>query len=156
MSKNTVLAFLFCNTNQLTSLDISNNEQLCSLDCSNNRINETKMGTIIKNLPPKDGNTNPSYGSLYVKILDNADEQNVITTSQVSIAKYRGWYVFAKHEGDDWMLYDGDATNIDDAPQMDNGQKTMDSYYTLDGLKVKGAPTKNGVYITNGHKVVIK
>lgn len=49
-----------------------------------------------------------------------------------------------------------DVSGIDDAPLMDNGQLTKDSYYTLDGRKVEGAPTKKGVYIVNGNKVAIK
>ena len=156
LSKNTELAFLECNANQLTSLDISKNVQLCYLDCSKNRINETEMDKIIWSLPPKGSNTNPSYGSLFVKILDDADEQNVITTSQVRIAKSSEWYVYAKHDGDDWMPYDGDATGIGDAPLMENGPLATDSYFTLDGRKVKGEPTQKGVYIRKRHTVVVK
>jgi hypothetical protein len=48
-----------------------------------------------------------------------------------------------------------DVSGIDDAPLMDNGQLTKDSYYTLDGRKVEGAPTKKGVYIVNGNKVAL-
>ena len=157
LSKNTVLAGLDCNANQLASLDISDNIQLNYLDCSKNRINETEMGMIIKNLPPKDGNTNPSYGLLRVKILDDTDEQNSITPSQVLIAKYRGWYVYAKQEEDyNWMPYDGDTTSIGDAPLMENGPLATDSYFTLDGRKVKGEPTQKGVYIRKRHTVVVK
>ena len=39
---------------------------------------------------------------------------------------------------------------------IDNGQLTMDNYYTLDGRKIVGKPTQKGVYIVNGHKVVKK
>lgn len=156
LSKNTALTSLYCGANQLTSLDISKNVQLCCLDCSKNRINETEMDKIIWSLPPKGSNTNPSYGLLFVKILDDADEQNVITTSQVRIAKSSEWYVYAKHDGDDWMPYDGDATGIGDAPLMENGPLATDSYFTLDGRKVKGEPTQKGVYIRKRHTVVVK
>jgi hypothetical protein len=30
------------------------------------------------------------------------------------------------------------------------------AWYTLDGRKMQGKPTQKGVYIKNGHKVVIK
>ena len=39
---------------------------------------------------------------------------------------------------------------------IDNGQLTMDNYYSLDGRKIVGVPTQKGVYIVNGHKVVKK
>ena len=39
---------------------------------------------------------------------------------------------------------------------IDNGQLTMDNYYTLDGRKQEGVPTKKGLYIVNGRKVVMK
>lgn len=43
---------------------------------------------------------------------------------------------------------------------MDNGQWTMDNYsdewYTIEGQKLSGKPTKKGVYIYNGKRVVIR
>ena len=41
-----------------------------------------------------------------------------------------------------------------------NGQLTMDNYtdkwYTIEGQKLSGKPTKKGVYIYNGKRVVIR
>ena len=39
---------------------------------------------------------------------------------------------------------------------MHHSQCTIDNYYTLDGQKLDGIPTKKGVYIVNGRKVVVK
>ena len=39
------------------------------------------------------------------------------------------------------------------APLNDNGQMTNDSWYTIDGKKLNGEPTKKGVYIIKGKKV---
>ncbi len=39
---------------------------------------------------------------------------------------------------------------------MVNGQWSMDTWYTLNGRKLDKKPTKKGVYILNGRKVVIK
>ena len=38
------------------------------------------------------------------------------------------------------------------------GEMTFDSeaWYTLDGVRLSGKPTKKGLYINNGKKVVIK
>ena len=49
----------------------------------------------------------------------------------------------------------GETTNL---VSIDNGQLTIDNdvWYTLDGRKLNGKPTKKGLYIHNGRKVVIK
>ena len=47
-----------------------------------------------------------------------------------------------------------DATgiiSIDNLPAIDNGV-----WHTLNGVRLNGKPTKAGVYIVNGKKVVIK
>jgi hypothetical protein len=45
------------------------------------------------------------------------------------------------------------ATGIE---TISNVIMTHDNYYHLDGRKVDGKPTKKGLYITNGRKIVIK
>ena len=47
----------------------------------------------------------------------------------------------------------GEATGIG---VIDNGQRTSGDWYDLNGRKLEGRPTKKGVYINNGRKVVIK
>ena len=39
---------------------------------------------------------------------------------------------------------------------IDNGQLTIDNWYDLNGRKLQGMPTKKGLYIMNGKKVVVK
>ena len=39
---------------------------------------------------------------------------------------------------------------------VDSGQFTVDSWYSLDGRKLEGVPTKKGLYIHNGKKEVVK
>ena len=39
---------------------------------------------------------------------------------------------------------------------IDNGQLTIDNWYDLNGRRLDGKPTKKGVYIQNGKKVVVK
>ncbi len=36
------------------------------------------------------------------------------------------------------------------------GEVTFDGWYTMNGVRLEGKPTKKGLYINNGHKVVIK
>ena len=51
---------------------------------------------------------------------------------------------------------DDDATGIFSATLNDKGQMINDKWYSLDGRKLSGKPTKKGLYINNGKKVVIK
>lgn len=51
------------------------------------------------------------------------------------------------------IVFGGDATGI---RSMDNGQWTMDNWYDLNGRKLNGMPTKRGIYVKNGRKVVVK
>ena len=36
------------------------------------------------------------------------------------------------------------------------GEVTFDGWYTLDGVRLDGKPSKSGLYINNGKKVAIK
>ena len=51
----------------------------------------------------------------------------------------------------------GDETGIH---SIENGKwkidNSDDAWYSLDGRKLNGKPTKKGLYINNGKKVVIK
>ena len=92
-----------------------------------------------------------SNGSFYVFDTKNNTEQNVITQSQVAIAKGKGWKVRDP--------YGNEYAGSDDTPtSIDNGQLTIDNsdgdWYSIDGVKLNGEPKKKGIYIRNGKKVV--
>ena len=36
------------------------------------------------------------------------------------------------------------------------GEVTLDGWYTLGGTRLSGKPTRKGIYVNNGRKVVIK
>ena len=133
VSKNTALTELWCNDNQLTILDVSRNTALTQLWCGYNQINATEMGNLVESLPTNNG-------ELYVKYLNDANEQNVITTTQVAAAKAKGWKVFAwdSNAGDygDWVEYDGDEpqdiTPVEQGETIDIGTE-LDENTNLDG-----------------------
>ena len=50
----------------------------------------------------------------------------------------------------------GDDTTGIDASLMDNEERNNDTWYSLDGRRLDGKPTKKGVYINSGKKIVIK
>ncbi|MDY6248923.1 MAG: leucine-rich repeat protein [Prevotella sp.] len=49
------------------------------------------------------------------------------------------------------FIRDNTPTDIN---SVDSGELTVDSWYTIDGKKLSGEPTKKGIYIYNGKKVV--
>lgn len=48
---------------------------------------------------------------------------------------------------------DGDTTGI---MEIENGKLNIESWYSLDGRRLDAKPTRKGVYVNNGRKVVIK
>ena len=49
-----------------------------------------------------------------------------------------------------------ETTGIGDAPRLnDKGEMINDSWNTLDGRKLSGEPTKSGIYVRNGKKVIV-
>ena len=49
--------------------------------------------------------------------------------------------------------FEGETTGL---KTVDSLQFTVDGWYTVDGRKLQGKPTKKGMYILNGKKVVVK
>ncbi len=72
-----------------------------------------------------------------------------------TIAAHKCWLEFAKQEIPSarqlTIVFDSEATGI---RSMDNGQLIMDNWYDLNGRKLNAKPTRKGVYIKNGQKVV--
>ena len=53
------------------------------------------------------------------------------------------------------LVDNGTVTNIGTLDTT-TGEVSLDEWYTLDGVRLTGKPTKKGMYINNGKKVVIK
>ena len=53
---------------------------------------------------------------------------------------------------------DGSVTAINniDADSLESSKQTAEGWYTLNGVKLNGAPTQKGIYIKDGKKIVIK
>ena len=51
-----------------------------------------------------------------------------------------------------------DATGIDGNVNTNTQRSTLNAqlWFTIDGRLLSGKPTKKGIYINNGHKVIIK
>ena len=51
------------------------------------------------------------------------------------------------------LVFDSEATGVG---SIENGKLTIDNWYDLNGRKLNGMPTKKGIYMNNGRKVVVK
>jgi len=62
------------------------------------------------------------------------------------------------YEAHEFILNFGDEseTNGIETVQRSTINVQLESWFTLDGRKLSGKPTKGGLYIHNGKKVVIK
>ena len=161
----TALYHLHCYRNKLTSLDMSGNPSLINLDCYNNQIKGEAMDALLESMHTI------GEGSIYgFRVINDQDEQNVITKSQVAAAKARGWKPLHHVGNNNWQEYEGrdEATGIGDAKRLnDKGQMTNDnSIYDLSGRKISAEANssffilhssfKSGIYIEGGKKKVKK
>lgn len=126
LSKNIALTGLDCSGNQLTSLDVSKNPELNTLYCSENQIKGEAMDALVASLPFV------SDGKIYVIYPYSSNEQNVMTTIQVAVAKAKGWtpyyyhsvysnptyptYIWSEYEG---SYYEMIAINEENFPDED-------------------------------------
>ena len=147
VSKNTALEELSCYENQLTSLDVSKNTALTGLACFNNQIKEDKMQTLVNSLPTV------TNGKFWVIDTKNNNEQNVCTKPQVKIATDKGWKVYDLNGGS-VQEYTGSEPSAVSSIEVSAEEKGL--WHSLDGKRLSGKPTKKGIYVRNGRKVVVK
>ena len=103
VSNNTALLYLHCYNNQLTSLDVSKNTNLRVLFCDGNQIKGDKMQALVNSLPTVEGEEKGQFSVINTKY---ENEKNVITKSQVAIAKGKNWKVY-DNNGGSAVEYDG-------------------------------------------------
>ena len=108
VSKNVELKSLWCESNRLTSLKVSNDAtSLWAVVCFDNQIKGEAMSILIKSLP-----TMTSEYTVLIVHNKEGNEGNVITKSQVKIAKNKGWDTMNKL----WEDYEG-SDDIDSDSQ---------------------------------------
>lgn len=81
------------------------------------------------------------------------DEGNVCTSSQVNVAKRKGWMVFDNNAGTSVEYAGSDETTT--VSIIENTSKNSHRY-SLDGRKQPKNPTKKGIYIVGGRKILVK
>lgn len=153
LSHNVLLQDLSCHSNQLTSLVLPKNSiDLTQLECYGNQIKGESMDALVESLP----NTTNGVMEVVHNELEQVNEleQNVMTTTQVTAAKAKGWMPMYFNNGD-WQPYDGsEPSGIEHIAADMNAEKAL--WYDLTGRVIKGKPTQRGVYIHNRRKTVVK
>ena len=147
LSKNTALIDLRCENNQLRSLDVSKNTALRYLYCHGNQIKEDQMLSLVNSLPTV------TNGKFYVIDTTSSNEQNVCTKPQVKIATDKGWKVL-EYYGGYYYEYEGSEPSAVSSIEVSAEEKGL--WHSLDGKCLSGEPTKKGIYVRNGRKVVVK
>jgi hypothetical protein len=143
----TALTELRCYDNQLTSLDVSKNTVLTRLYCYQNRIKGAAMDALVASLP--------TVSNYTMRVVYYENEQNVMTTTQVTAAKAKGW-IPRYYDGNTWVEYAGvdpstEVNNVEAADADDSAP-----WYTINGVQLAEKPTAPGIYIHGGKKVVVK
>jgi hypothetical protein len=78
-----------------------------------------------------------------------------VISTDGGIAPHRCWLnVKGTAAARELSIGDGETTGI--AAMEDAGSKVSDAWYSLDGRKFNAVPTRQGVYVNGGRKVVIK
>ena len=150
VSSNNNLTILDCSYNQLTSLTLpKSNTKLTTIHCEGNKLKDSYMTNTVNSLP------SVSSGNLYVST-STSSEGNEMTKEQLAIANGKKWKVWQKDTGDTWKLYVVNGITTGEALQVtsDKSQVTSEGWYTIDGRKINGKPTKKGIYIRNGKAIV--
>ena len=153
----TELTSIYCIDNRLHYADFSKNTKLKEIYIYYNQIRGTNMYNFIEHLP-----TVPERdGILLIKNydLDQSEEGNEMTASQVAAANLKGWniLVISNHDYLAYLGCDATPTGISDSPLTPTYPSTSapkEYWYTPDGKKLNGEPTEKGLYIHNGKKVI--
>ena len=93
-------------------------------------------------------------GDIYgFRVINNEDEQNVITKAQVAAARAKGWKPLHHVGGNSWQEYEGsdDPTGIT-SPLRETAEGAI---FDLQGRRLPRKPTQ-GIYIENRKKMLVK
>lgn len=99
-------------------------------------------------LPEADGDIFPYYSL--------GGEQNVVKSRDVQIAQKNRWRVWTYDADGEIIRFEGIDVNgitTDMSPISDDAESNV-PVFSIDGQRVSGKPTQNGVYIRDGKKVV--
>ncbi len=103
-----LLKRLYCFENQLTELDLTKQTKLGDVNISSNKINGKKMSALMTSL------SKVSFGTITLVNFEDDKEENKAFTTDVEIAKAKGWVVQAWKKVEDKLSlvpYEGEVDN---------------------------------------------
>jgi hypothetical protein len=100
--------------------------------------------------------TETEDGEIRAINLGDPNEQNIVTTANVSTATSKGWKVYYSMDGENWTYnYPGTYTPIaTDVQGVDANVEDNSPRYNLGGQRVKN--DYKGIVVVGGKKVVVK
>ena len=99
------LGDIYCNNNQLSTLNVSDCTALLWLRCDQNQIQEAGMDALIENLPIVNF-TALGVNYAVLGVINETNDQNVMTTIQVEAAKAKSW-IPEYYSNFNWEYYYG-------------------------------------------------
>ena len=100
LSYNTALIGLSCYNNKFTQLNVSQNTALTMLYIYQNKIYGEAMDSLVKSLPVVENGI--------MRVVYNENEENIMTSAQVTAAKEKGWIPYYWDGSLPWKEYVGE------------------------------------------------
>ena len=88
-----------------------------------------------------------------------ANNQLKYTAKERTLMAFRAYFTFTRNDGGDANDYTFSidfGNGVDTITGLSAGIDTKEIWYTIDGRRINGKPMAKGVYVNQGHKVVIK
>ena len=131
----------------LRSLDVSDCSKVRKIEIFSNGFGESGMATLVNSLPVREG------GELWARL---GDDENVVTTEQVAIAKSKGWrvlYLPPEAETNEWIDYEGSESSSGIMHTIID-ECNSPTVYDMKGTRIPSF--RRGINIINGKKVLKK
>lgn len=143
IGKSTLLKTLDCSNCELETLVIPEKSAVNKINCSGNSLSEEEVDKLIAALPATGGEL-----CIYD---ETAENNNECTAKQVADAKAKNWKVVDATGKD----YAGSGAVPNSLNSIKEDSNDNAPYYDLQGRRMQ-KPTRSGLYIHKGKKVIIK
>lgn len=114
-----------------------------------------------------------SFKGTYKKLSFDADDRSILLVGDgnslyypqagASLGAQRAYFTLNGITAGDksnsikaFVLNFDDEEEVTSIESVDSGQLTVDSWYTINGVKLNGKPTQKGIYLYNGHKYIVQ
>ena len=120
-------------------------------------------GCFVGNYSPfsvvASGATKPDEGNINEIIFLGADSQLGYAAEPRTLRPFRAHFEVTSGQnvkGYRISFGEEDPTAIENSKLINSNFKNSDTWFSLDGIKLQGKPTRKGIYIHNGKRIVVK